>query len=304
MRSGSRPSLLLVLALVAPACAADPADDGPDPDPLPPGASDPFEGLPTGAEQWMNLCAKGYGDMISAKLCAGGIRPTITSLKDLQALLGLRVVPNPTNDPNINKNVRHTFTGHSTGIGLRQVTPLNPRAFLMTPALTTGGANPQYQVMAFARGEPFVELVANDPQAQTLRFFLVRFQPACEPSCTWADLLTPTVESGWAAYTVYDDAALANTTLDRAACHQPGGAGTRKLLRMQELANPWAHWFYVEHMKNQQTMASFHAAHGTEDYAGIPASIVDPSRPVSLQRIVQNNGFATQPNVFDTKLIE
>jgi hypothetical protein len=307
MRSG--PGLLVVLALVVPGCAADAADDDGGPGPgetPPPGPTDPFEGLPTGMEQWTQLCAKGYGDMISQKFCAGATPPSITSLKELQALLGLTVVPNPTNDPNLNKNTRVTLTGHSTGIGIRHVNQLNPRAFLMTTPLATA-PNPQYQVMGFTRGEPFVELVANDPQAQTLRFFLVRFRPACEGAeagCAPADLLTPSIEAGWKGYTLYDDEAIENTTLSCLSCHQPGGAGTRKILRMQELANPWAHWFYIEHQPNAGTITDFHMAHGTEDYAGIPAGLIDPSRPFVLQRIVENNGFAQQPNVFDSKTIE
>jgi hypothetical protein len=161
--------------------------------------------------------------------------------------------------------------------------------------------------MAFARGEPVVELVANDPQAQTLRFFLVRFHPACESApggCSPADLLTPSIESGWTDYTLYDDDTIENTTLGCLSCHQPGGPGTRKILRMQELANPWAHWFYIEHASNRAAMLDFHAAHGTEDYAGIPAPLIDPSRPIALQRLLQNNGFGQQPNVFDSKTIE
>ena len=280
-------------------------DDQPDVDggtaiPLQP---DPLAGLPTGQAQWEALCARGYGDMITAKFCAGATPPSITSLVELQALLGLRVMPNPNNSPNINANVRFTFTGHSTGLGIRTVTPLNPRAFIMTTPNTTA-PNPTYQVMAYARGETHVELVANDPNANTLRFFLVRFQLACEPNCTPADLLTASVERGWTGYTVYDDETIKNTTFDCNTCHQPGGPGTRKILRMQELANPWAHWFYPEHANNRATMTDFHAAHGTADYAGIPAALVDPSRPIALQRIVQNNGFAAQPNAFDSNTIE
>lgn len=302
--------LLLVVSLVlgTAACGTDASDDdgGGGDDGVVMGSGDPLEGLPTGADQWAHVCAKQQGDLISQKFCAGATPPKITSLKELQALLGLGVVPNPTNDPNINKNVRVTFTGHTTGIGLRHVTPLNPRAFLMTPPLQTG-PNPQYQVMAFARGEPFVELVANDPQAQTLRFFLVRFHPACESApegCTPAELLTPAVESGWTGYTLYDDDTIENTTLSCLSCHQPGGPGTRKMLRMQELANPWAHWFYIERQANHNTMIDFHTAHGTEDYAGIPASLVDPSRPLALQRLLENNGFAQQPNAFDSLKIQ
>ena len=40
------------------------------------------------------------------------------------------MLPNPNNDPQLNANVRVTLTGHSTGLGLRTVTPLNPRAFV------------------------------------------------------------------------------------------------------------------------------------------------------------------------------
>jgi hypothetical protein len=292
------------------ACGGDSGGPGgddvvtPDADLTQPGSTDPLEGLPTGAAQWADLCAKGYGDMISAKFCAGGAPPSITSIKELEQLLGLAMVPNPNNDPALNTNVRVTLTGHSTGLGLRNVTPLTPRAFLMTPPNTTA-PNPTYQVIAFSRGEPFVELVANDPNANTLRFFLIRFHPACEATgCTHADLLTPTIESGWTDYTIYDDATIKNTTLDCLNCHQPGGPSTQKILRMQELANPWAHWFYIEHQPNSDTMNDFHLAHGTEDYAGIPMDRINPSRPISLQRLVSNNGFLAQPNAFDTTKIE
>lgn len=302
-----RALLGLVTGFALIACGGDKStgddDVGPDASVTPLGAGDPLEGLPTGGDQWTALCAKGYGDMISAKFCAGKAPPKITSLKELQTLLGLQVVRNPTNDPAINANVRVTLTGHSTGIGLRHVTPLNPRAFLMTTPNTTA-PNASYQVMGFARGEPFVELVANDAAANTLRFFLVRFHPACEPSCNWADMLTSTVESGWTDYTLYDDATIANTTVDCATCHQPAGPGSKKMLRMQELANPWAHWFYIENNLNRGTIVDFHTAHGTEDYAGIPNAIIDPSRPIALQQIVTNNGFGTQPNVFDSAKIE
>lgn len=297
---------VLCLLMCLGACGSDArtGDDTPTPDASATAFDeDPLAGLPTGVEQWQKLCAKGYGDAISAAFCAGSTPPALTSLQDLQQLLGLRVLPNPTADPQVNANVRVTLTGHSTGLGLRTVTPLNPRAFLMTTALQTA-PNARYQVMAFTRGEPLVELVANDPTAQTLRFFLVRFHLACEPACNFGELLGPGIERGWTSYTIYDDATINNTTLDCLNCHQPGGPGTKKLLRMQELANPWAHWFYIEHASNKRMMDDYHAAHGLDDYAGIPGANIDPSRPIHLQRIVANNGFGTQPNVFDTTKIE
>src|SRR5262249_13515068 len=120
--------------------------------------SDPLSGLPTGTQQWTALCAKGYGDMITAKFCGGSAPPTLNGLADLEALLGLTVVANPNNDPNLNTNVRVTLNGESTGVGTRGVNPITPRAFLMTPPLQTA-PNPKYQVISFARGEPFVEMV-------------------------------------------------------------------------------------------------------------------------------------------------
>src|SRR5215468_422371 len=296
--------LLLVSSIAG--CGADHAqggsgdDQGPDAGTAVPVDSDPLSGLPTGATQWSAVCAKQYGDAISAKFCAGTAPPTLRSLADLEALLGLTVVPNPTNDPKINANVRFTLVGESTGLGLRSVNPVLPRAFLMTPATGTS-PNPSYQVLAFARGEPLVELVANDPKAQTLRFFLLRFHPACEATtCGNADLQTAAIESGWTGYTLYDDQTIANTTLDCLNCHQPGGPSTKKLLRMQELANPWAHWFYPERPATLQIGQDFLAAHGSESYAGIPSALVMPSRPFALMTLAQNNGFATQPNAFDS----
>ncbi len=262
--------------------------------------SDPLSGLPTGAAQWSAVCAKHYGDAISAKFCAGTAPPALRSLADLEALLGLTVQPNPNNDPTINANVRFTLVGESTGLGMRSVNPVLPRAFLMTPATGTS-PNPSYQVLAFARGEPLVELVANDPRAQTLRFFLIRFHPACEATrCGNADLQTAAIESGWTGYTLYDDATIADTTLDCLNCHQPDGPSTKKILRMQELANPWAHWFYPERPATLQIVQDFLAAHGSERYAGIPSALVMPSRPFALMTLVQNNGFATQPNAFNS----
>lgn len=298
-RAAAATYLFASLALAA--CGHDGAGpgaggDGPDAAaPLVDG--DPLSGLPTGAEQWSALCAQRYGDMISAKFCAGAAPPRLTSLADLEALLGLTVQPAP------NNAVRITLNGESTGLGLRSVTPLTPRAFLMTPPLN-GAPNPSYQILTFSRGEPLVELVANDPAARTLRFFLVRFQLPCEATgCTNADLQTSSIEAGWTGYSVYDDRALANTTLDCLSCHQAGGPSAKKILRMQELQNPWAHWFYPERPETLAIVDAFEAAHPGETYAGIPFANVRPSRPAGLQQLIQNNGFGVQPNAFDTNKI-
>jgi len=289
----------LALLMVLAACGHD-IDPAPGVDGSAPVVDqDPLGGLPTGTAQWSAVCAQHYGDVISAKFCASTTPPVLTSLADLEALLGLAVVANPNNDPTLNQNVKITMLSESEGIGMRHTTAINPRAFLMTPAMSSG-ANAKYQVLAFSRGEPFVEMVANDPVAQTLRFFLVRFHPPCEPNCTNGDLLTPTIESNWTSYTLYDDATIKNTTVDCLSCHQPSGPGTAKLLRMQELANPWGHWFYPERPATLQVVQDFQAAHPAENYAGVPYQNVMPSRPAALMQLTMNNGFAQQPNAFNT----
>src|SRR5262245_44624698 len=98
---------VFLLVLVVPACSntSHGGDDDVDGSVTPPD-DDPLSGLPTGTAQWSAVCAKHYGDMISAKFCAGSAPPVLTGLADLEALLGLTVVPNPNGDPTLNTNVR------------------------------------------------------------------------------------------------------------------------------------------------------------------------------------------------------
>lgn len=312
MRSRSHGLVLALVLCAASACGSNnPPGDDPDaannPPDAPPGSlvSDPLHGLPTGIDQWNALCARGYGDLISQKICAGSAPPVLTSLADLQALLGLTIDPNGT--PFTQPNVRFTLAGESTALPQRHVSALNPRLFVFTIPDASGAPNPRYQVLAFARGEAFVELVANDPGANTLRFFLLRFHPQCETAaggCNYADLYTPTIESGWTGWSIYDDEDLKNTTVDCRQCHQANGPGTKKILRMQELTNPWLHWFYVELPENAAMEDDVYlAARPNESYGGVTPAMIHPSRPFTLMQLVQNNGFGTQPNQFDSSAI-
>jgi hypothetical protein len=295
--------LLGLISISILGCVATTAPETPEepPEPPPQSPNDPLYGLPQGSAQWEAMCAKGFGDMISRAFCRGSQPPPIGSLADLRALLGLAI--DPAGD---NRDVRATMLAHSTAITGRHVTELNPRVFIMTPPLENNAPNPEYQILAFARGEPFVELVANDPAAGTLRFFLVRFHPACEQTgCNFADLLTPSIESNWQSYSIYDDDTIRNTTLDCLQCHQPDGPSGVAMLRMQELKQPWSHWFYDDDFKvNLPHIQSFRAAHGNTPYGGVPQSMLStgPS-PEALQRLVENNGFANQPNRFESAAI-
>ncbi|MBX3160685.1 MAG: hypothetical protein KF773_32260 [Deltaproteobacteria bacterium] len=267
------------------ACGSTPEVD-------PPGTGD-FEGLPTGTEQWKRVCATGHGDAITAAFCAGDEPPAITSLAELQALVGL--------DASNRATTRAMMTGVSTGVGVRTITPLNPRAILVGPP-PTGVPAPAFTALAFARGEPLVEMIARDPGTGTLHFFALRFHPACEATaagCNFADLLTPSIESDWTRYTIYDEETIKNTPLDCLSCHQTDGPGTPKILRMQELRVPWNHWFASNFLNQREH--DFRVAHAAS-YGGI-AQFGQLESPAELELFLRDNGFSPQPNEYDSGLI-
>jgi hypothetical protein len=272
----------------------------------PPGSNDFFGGLPSGSAQLAVLCARGNTDNISKALCANPT-PSINSITDLQAVIGLAFGKN---------NPSFALTGHSSSLVTQFVSAINPRALVYTPSpkctpvppatTCTTPSNPGFVAMGFVRGEQFVELVGHDPVQKTLRFFLVKYEQACTATgCTAGDLLTPAVEQNFTKVSVYEDIDVRNTIFDCLQCHQPGGPGTPKILRMQELQNPWTHFFRNSGSGGQALLADFHAAHGTtEDYGPIPAAKIDSSNPPSLQNLLDHNGFSKQPNEFQTSTIE
>ena len=162
--------------------------------------------------------------------------------------------------------------------------------------------------MGFVRGEQFAEIIANDPVAKELKFFLVKFEQGCNlkpQGCSMGDLLTPAVEKDWQKVTVYEDEDLGNTIFDCKQCHQPGGENTPKMLRMQELRNPWTHFIRDNNPGGQALTADFQSAHGlAENYGGIPAALIAASDPALLEDLVRDNGFGAQPNEFPTGTIE
>lgn len=264
---------------------------------------DIFAALPTGEAQLTALCARGNGDPISAKLCVTP-RPSIKSLADLQRALGLDFKPG-VNSNGSNGNPAFAVSGHSSSLVVSFINAINPRAIIFTPP--NGNPNPNFIAMGFARGEQFSELVARDSKTGQLNFFLVRFSQACteSKSCSNADLLTPAVESNWTGFTVYQDVDLKNTVADCLHCHQPGGPGTQKMLRMQELRNPWTHFFRNNRTGGQALIADYQSAHAnTETYAGIPGALIPLSDPARLENLVRQEGFGTQPNEFATSTIE
>jgi hypothetical protein len=161
------------------------------------------------------------------------------------------------------------------------------------------------------RGEQFVEIVSRDATTDDLNFYLFAFEQACSyrpEGCDLTSLLTEEIEHDWTAFSVYDHDDLEPTSFDCLSCHRPGGHGTKRMLRMQELAAPWMHWFpqrFVQRTESDRVLGlQFAQAHGGEaQYGGIPLSLimnaVDEGSGAQLEALLRAQGFAEQPNPFD-----
>jgi hypothetical protein len=118
-------------------------------------------------------------------------------------------------------------------------------------------------------------------------------------------MLTPATERDWKDVTVYDDEDLKNTILDCRHCHQPDGPRTKMSLRMQELEDPWTHWFRSDRPGGITLLEDFVRAHGEEeDYGGVPAALIAKSDGRALEDLVKGQGGGQQPNAFDSRQIE
>jgi hypothetical protein len=287
-----------------PGLGADPGSNSHDPNDA------FFANLKQGADQLNALCGRRHQDAVSQGLCAQPT-PSVTSLSELQHVVGLF---------SQNQPPQFALTGHSTSAIAREVSAINPRAIIFTApsAPPTNQQNdgsfvqdPGFEAVGFARGDQFVEMVAHDPQADELNFYLVRFTQACNGranGCAPGDLLTAAVEQNWESATVYDDEDLKNTIFDCRTCHQSGGPGTRKMLRMQERRAPWTHWFRnnANEPGGIALLQDYQAAHGDETYANIPGNLVDTPRsdPLVLEALLDNNSISPQPNEFNGARIE
>jgi hypothetical protein len=167
---------------------------------------------------------------VATALCASDVK--LRGLSDLHSALGL-------GDP---AHRLVAATTHSLGLGVRYVSPANPRAFVFN---ADGAPVPleRFAVAAFARGEQLVELAGLDPTSLEHRFYLLRFEQACDlTGCTPTDLLTARIESNWTGFTLYAEEDLEDTPFDCVTCHRPFGPGTPKQLLMRQTASPWLHW--------------------------------------------------------------
>ncbi len=295
---------LLGMAFAVSACAG-PAPEGKSAkswDDLPPVLAPLSElsELPAREEQYRKLCELPRQDSLFLAVCAGE-RPEIPDLASLIRLLGLH------------EDRAFALTGNSTSLVKSSVSAVNPRAIIFPrpdEALTRAA---EFTVLTFVRGEPVVEAVSRDLSSGELNFYLLNFERACdyEGGCDLTSLFSEELERGWTAYSIYTEEDLENTPLDCRSCHQPAGFGSPNILRMQELASPWLHWFpqrFVQRTDSDRILtAQFLEAHALDSqYAGIPiASIesgVDEGSGAQFEAALVAEGHAEQPNVFDPRI--
>lgn len=277
-------------------------------------AADLFADLPTGDEQRERLCGRGHEDRLSKIFCSDAAS-SITGLQNLQKALGIAFQKaGLAETQNVTGNAREgnpafVFLGHTTSLTARMVSPVNPRVIVFKPpAHTARSANltpdkfvkdPEFVAMAFTRGEQIVELVNRDPTTGDLRFFVVRFEQACNDrpeGCTSWELFGPAIETDWKRVTIYDDTDLENTPADCNVCHQPNGHGSKRVLLMQAIRTPWTHFFRRNREGGQKQLHLYQQAHPKDEtYGGIPGREVAYSDPALLQGLIENEGFMKQP---------
>lgn len=240
--------------------------------------------LPSGEEQRKIVCGRPGKDRVRQLFC-GPNPPDIRSLKDLQAKLGLA-------------SSNFVFTGHSSSLVGRFTSAINPRLIIFNSG---NGASAPMVTLGFVRGEQFAELISRDPSTNKLNFFLLRFKQDCndrQGGCNNGELLGAAIESNWREITLFEDEDIENTILDCKQCHQPAGPSSAKMLRMQELRNPWTHFMRTSTPGGRSLLADFRKAHPNQEFAGIPANRISATDPLRLELFVRANGFGNQPNEF------
>jgi DNA-binding beta-propeller fold protein YncE/mono/diheme cytochrome c family protein len=257
--------------------------------------------LGTRQEKYDKLCATPRGDSFFKAMCGSGQRPDLPNMAALLKLVGL------------DQNRAFALTGNSTSLVSMSVSALNPRIIIF-PRVDENLQKPaNLTALGFVRGEQFVEVVSRDDSSGDLNFYLVSFEQECsyKDTCGLADLLTEDIEHNWTAFSIYDQQDLEKTSFDCQSCHQPGGFGTKRILRMQELTSPCLHWFpqsFTQRTDSDRVLlAQFTQTHsGDTQYGGVPTSVIanalDEGSGAQLEALIRAEGFASQPNPFDATI--
>ncbi len=261
-------------------------------------ASDVLSHLPRYEEQRDVLCARGRDNAITAVFCQNDA-PDVAGIVDLLRLLDLEFAGD--------SRPAFALTGHSSSLVARHVSAINPRAVIFKfPEDRNDGS---FVAVAFTRGDQVVEIAVMPPGGEIdgdIQFYLLRYEQPCtdaEAGCTPKDTLTSATETGWTRWSLYDDKDLENSVLDCLHCHQPEGPQTRIHFRMQELNNPWTHWFSGFNDGGRALYRDYRAAHGSEVYAGIPPAVIGTSNPILIEQLVRRSN-SKEPFFFDSRIIE
>jgi hypothetical protein len=265
----------------------------PDPELAPLGARE---------ETVQRICGRGRGDAFATALCGAGRAPAIDDMASLLELAGL------------GEERLFALTANSTSLVSMSVSAINPRVLVFPRVEAEGEPLATMTAVGFVRGEQFVEIVSRDPVQDDLNFYLVAFEQACSytsAGCDLATLLGEPIEHDWTGYSVYDQDDLEATSFDCLSCHRPGGSGTKRILRMQELSSPWMHWFpqrFVQRTDSDRVLgAAFAEAHRVDtQYGGIPLAVItgalDEGSGAQLESLLRRQGFSDQPNPFDAQI--
>jgi hypothetical protein len=256
--------------------------------------------LPSREAQYERLCGVERNDAFFKRIC-GEVRPNITDLSGLLRLVGLE------------QERAFALTGNSTSLVAKSVSAINPRIIVFPRVAPTLEQTEDFVAVSFVRGEPFAEITSRDTVTGEPNFYLFTFEQACDyqSTCDLASRLTEELEHGWTAYSIYPETDLENTSLDCLTCHRPGGFGTKKMLRMQELASPWLHWFpqrFVQRTDSDRVLtAQFVDVHGVDQqYGGVPIATIqnalDEGSGAQLEALIRSAGFGEQPNAFDPRI--
>jgi mono/diheme cytochrome c family protein len=256
--------------------------------------------LPSREAQYERLCGVERNDAFFKRIC-GDVRPNIPDLSSLLRLVGL------------DQERAFALTGNSTSLVAKSVSAINPRIIVFPRVAPTLEQTEDFVAVSFVRGEPFAEITSRDTVTGEPNFYLFTFEQACDyqGSCDLASRLTEEIEHGWTAYSIYPETDLENTSLDCLTCHRPSGHGTKKMLRMQELASPWLHWFpqrFVQRTDSDRVLtAQFVDVHGVdEQYGGVPITTIqnalDEGSGAQLEALIRSAGFSEQPNAFDPRI--
>lgn len=263
---------------------------------------DVLASIGAGIQQTAKVCARGHQDPVARAFCAS-TNPSVNDLAGVQQLVGLSY-KNVNLGSGLDGNPAFTLAGHSPSLSLRLTSASNPRAIIFTPPKLDSSPNDSLVALAFTRGEQFIEMAARDAtKDNVLRFYLLRFEQSCnQKGCTPTELYSSAVEKSFTGYTLYEDVDLKNTAVDCTRCHQ---VGATKTLLMQQLLTPWTHFLTEKGSEGGPLLLQDYVrTHGTEAYAGIPGAMIRTSDPEALQRLIENNGFGTQPVNFKGFAIE